>query len=153
MSTMKVSGKKIEVPSPDSSVRFEIRPGGWLIAHLANGERIRLAFSQVKNQLSFNIAGRSFHTQILENTNTALGHSGSDADLVAQFPGKVRKVLVQPDTQVKAGEVLLLIEAMKMEFQIKAPTDGKVKKVLVQEAQQLTPGDRLVDFEAAGKNG
>ena len=43
------------------------------------------------------------------------------ADLVAQFPGKVRKVLVAEGAQVAEGEPLVLVEAMKMEFAVKAP--------------------------------
>jgi biotin carboxyl carrier protein len=40
-----------------------------------------------------------------------------------------------------------MVEAMKMEFAIKAEVAGTVKKILVTEGQQLTPGQKLVDFE------
>ena len=75
---------------------------------------------------------------------------GSDADLVAQFPGKVRKILVKADQAVAEGDPLVLVEAMKMEFAVKAPFAGKVTKLLVKEGQQLSPGDRLLDMEASG---
>ena len=39
-----------------------------------------------------------------------------------------------------------MVEAMKMEFAIKATSDGQIKKVLVEEGATLTPGQKLVDF-------
>jgi len=148
MSFLKVSGKKTEIPKPLGGIRFEQRPGGWLIAHLPSGDRVKLALAQVKNKLSFNIGGRSFHTEIQDQSRGISAHSGTAADLSAQFPGKVRKILAADGTSVKAGEPIVLVEAMKMEFQIKAPSDGTVLKVLVIEGQQLSPGDLLVDFKA-----
>jgi len=69
-----------------------------------------------------------------------------EADLTAQFPVKSEN-FGSDRCQVIAGESLLLVEAMKMEFAIKAPTSGKVLKLLVIEGQQLSPGDRFLDFE------
>jgi biotin carboxyl carrier protein len=150
---LKISGKKSEFPAPLKAIGFEIRPGGWVIATLESGERVRFAFTQVGKKLGFNIAGRSFYAELQEETRNSASHSGQDSDLSAQFPGKVRKILVKEGAQVEAGEILMLLEAMKMEFQIKAPSKGTVKKVLVKETQQLSPGDLLVDFEAVKRNG
>jgi biotin carboxyl carrier protein len=67
--------------------------------------------------------------------------------LVAQFPGKVRKIMVQPGQEVQEGDALVMVEAMKMEFGVKAPRAGKIKTILVREGQQLSPGDRFVELE------
>ena len=45
--------------------------------------------------------------------------------------GKIRKILVKDGDQVEMGTPLVLVEAMKMEFSIKAPSKGTVKKILV----------------------
>lgn len=73
--------------------------------------------------------------------------SGHDV-LEATMPGQVRAVLVDPGADVKAGQTLVLLEAMKMELQVKAPHAGKVAAVLVQVGQVVERGQRLVDVEA-----
>ena len=48
---------------------------------------------------------------------------------------------------MKAGEPVVLVEAMKMEFTIRAPFDGVVKQIRVKDGQPISPGDRFLDVE------
>ncbi len=73
---------------------------------------------------------------------------GPGGDLSAPMPGKIFRVLVKAGDVVKAGQTLLVLEAMKMEHAIKAPLDGKVKQVLFAEGQQVSGGAALVTMEA-----
>jgi biotin carboxyl carrier protein len=66
---------------------------------------------------------------------------------IAPMPGKVVKVNVKTGDAVKAGQVLLVLEAMKMEQATRSPTDGVVKSVLVREGDQVTAGQVLVTLE------
>lgn len=154
--SLRLSGKKIELPAPAPKAwRFETRPGGWVIATSPSGERRRFALIEVRGNLSASLGGRLWHGEIVQPHHTeASGAGGGDTDLAAQFPGKVRKILVAQGAKVKAGDPLILIEAMKMEFAIKSPVDAVVTRVLVQEGQQLSPGDRFFEIEEeAGNNG
>ncbi|QQR80965.1 MAG: biotin/lipoyl-binding protein [Deltaproteobacteria bacterium] len=63
------------------------------------------------------------------------------------MPGQVVKVLVQEGQSVKAGEMLVVMEAMKMEHSISAPKDSKVKKVNFQQGDKVNMGDKLVELE------
>ena len=149
---LKISGKKVEIPAPESGWSFNLRPGGWLIAERATDkgtERRRLFISESKGFLSVNSGGFTFHGQVVQTDRRGSGAAGSDSDLVAQFPGKVRKILVKAGDTVQEGDPLLLIEAMKMEFAVKATFAGTIKAVKVTEGQQLSPGDRFVDMEIA----
>lgn len=147
--TFRVSGKKALLPKTERGWKFTPRPGGWVIAEGPKGERHRLAALELKGQLSVILEGVLYHGQIQAATRGGSADPrGGDAELIAQFPGKVRKILVTVGTAVKEGEPLLLVEAMKMEFTVKSPTDGKVTRLLVQEGQQIGPGDRFLDFEA-----
>jgi 3-methylcrotonyl-CoA carboxylase alpha subunit len=65
-------------------------------------------------------------------------------DLRAPMAGKVIRILVQPGDSVKAGDTLVILEAMKMEQQIVAPQDGKVDRLLCHEGDQVTAGMELV---------
>jgi biotin carboxyl carrier protein len=63
------------------------------------------------------------------------------------MPGKVVKVLVKPDDEVKSGAPVVVVEAMKMENELRAPRDGKVREVKVQEGQAVEANQILVTVE------
>lgn len=67
--------------------------------------------------------------------------------LTAPLPGTIKQIKVKAGQDVKRGEVVLTLEAMKMENDIQATQDGKVKAVLVQADQQVQQGDALIEFE------
>jgi biotin carboxyl carrier protein len=60
------------------------------------------------------------------------------------MPGRVVRVLVTEGLDVEAGEGLVVIEAMKMENELKAPRKGRVSEVAVQEGQAVDAGALLV---------
>lgn len=64
--------------------------------------------------------------------------------LVAPMPGKVIDLKVKVGSKVKKGDTLVILEAMKMEHQVKASDDGKVTKVLVKKDDQLENGAVLM---------
>ncbi|MCS7037977.1 MAG: biotin/lipoyl-binding protein [Caldilineales bacterium] len=71
--------------------------------------------------------------------------SAADGSLTAVMPGKVLDVLVQPGQRVGAGAPLVILEAMKMELRITAPSDGEVVAVFVRAGDVVNPGQRLVE--------
>ena len=68
----------------------------------------------------------------------------------APLPGKVLTVNVSPGKAVKKGDVLLVLEAMKMENEIFAAEDGVVKAVHVSSGQNVETGEPLVEIEIGG---
>lgn len=149
----KVSGKKVPLPEPGSvKWEFEWRPGGWIIASSSTGVRKRILIHESKGRLSAHLQGVAWNASPVVQTHGSGGVGrGSDSDLVAQFPGKVRKLLVVSGAVVAQGDSLLLVEAMKMEFVIRAPFPGQVKQLLVKEGDQISPGDRFVDLQESPK--
>jgi len=149
----KLSGKKHEWTEASTEARsewsLEKRPGGWIVATNAKtNERVRFFYARAKQQFWAKIDGHDFFGERLP-VHREGGANESASDFTAQFPGKVRKILVADGQSVEENAPLLMIEAMKMEFAIKASNAGIVKKVLVTEGQQLTPGQKLLDFEDA----
>jgi acetyl/propionyl-CoA carboxylase alpha subunit len=65
----------------------------------------------------------------------------------AQMPGYIWKILVEKGQEVKAGEPLMILVAMKMENEIKAPKDGVVEELFIELDQTITTGDRLAVVE------
>jgi len=76
------------------------------------------------------------------------GAAGADAQrLQAPLPGKVVKVAVKAGQSVAAGEVLVLLEAMKVEHPITAPHAGRIKALRFKEGDSVQRGDLLVEME------
>ena len=69
--------------------------------------------------------------------------------LTAPMPATVVKVAVAPGDQVKAGDVLIILEAMKMELPVRATADGVVRSVRCREGELVQPGEELVELAAA----
>lgn len=67
--------------------------------------------------------------------------------ITAPMPGTILKINVEEGKQVKKGEVLLILEAMKMENEIVAPKDGRVVSINVSKGTKVNAGDLLVSME------
>jgi len=65
----------------------------------------------------------------------------------APMPGSILKVLVSEGQVIKAGDILLILEAMKMENEILSPRDGKVVKVATSAGTSVNSGDKLIVLE------
>jgi 3-methylcrotonyl-CoA carboxylase alpha subunit len=76
-------------------------------------------------------------------------HETQGGRLTAPMPGKVVAVLVKNGQEVRKGEPLVIMEAMKMEHTISAPSDGVVEEVLYQVGDQVADGAPLLAFKAA----
>ena len=63
------------------------------------------------------------------------------------MPGKVVRVLVQTRDRVEAGQGLMVVEAMKMQNEIKSPKSGVVERILVAEGQAVNSGEVLAWIE------
>jgi pyruvate carboxylase subunit B len=68
-------------------------------------------------------------------------------DVTTSMPGKVTKVLVKQGQVVKKGDLVLIVEAMKMESQVLAPIAGAVKTLYVKEGDDVKPDETLVIVE------
>jgi biotin carboxyl carrier protein len=67
--------------------------------------------------------------------------------LTAPMPGKVVRVLVSPGATVEPGAGVMVVEAMKMQNEIKSPKKGTIQKILVAEGAAVNAGDALAIVE------
>ena len=70
------------------------------------------------------------------------------AEVAAPMPGLVIAAQALADRRVRRGDLLFVVEAMKMELRVEAPADGRVTRVLANVGQQVERGQRLAEFEA-----
>ncbi len=64
--------------------------------------------------------------------------------MTAPMPGTVLRILVKEGQEVQAGDVLMVVEAMKMENEVKAHSAGTVKEIMVTEGKSVQTGDPLI---------
>ena len=74
-------------------------------------------------------------------------HAGGAGALITQMPGKIVKILVKEGEAVTKGQTVIILEAMKMENEIKCGVDGKVKMINVKEGQALEAGTLMAEIE------
>ena len=75
--------------------------------------------------------------------HTAAGAAGA-VSVTAPMPGNILDVKVKAGDSVKAGDTLLILEAMKMENEISAPQDGTIASVNVRKGDVVNSGDLLI---------
>jgi len=69
------------------------------------------------------------------------------SEIKAPMPGLVLKVLVEENVEIKKGDNLVILEAMKMENILKSSTDGVVKKILIKQGDKVEKNQILVQFK------
>lgn len=83
----------------------------------------------------------------LRSAQSGAQHDKGTAQIVAPMPGKVVRVLVQAGAEVEAGAGILVVEAMKMQNEMKAPKAGQVISIHAQEGSTVNAGDVLAVIE------
>lgn len=87
-------------------------------------------------------------TLLHESLKSGSGLGASD-QLTSGMPGKIVKIFVERGQEVKAGDPLLIMEAMKMENEMRAGASAIVKEILVKPGDNVETGAVLVQFEKA----
>jgi len=70
-----------------------------------------------------------------------------EKSIFAPMPAKVIKVNCKAGEKVRKGEILLILEAMKMENEIRSPADGTIKEVMVEEGANVSHDEKMIVFE------
>jgi biotin carboxyl carrier protein len=161
----------ITIAGKDYRLELEHAAGKWLCN--LDGEQIPVdAVLARPNVISLLIAGRAYeikrepspgglhlwvgstrYTAEVRDPRSFQGRKARGAaehgpkKVVAPMPGKVVRILVAEKSEVKAGQGILVVEAMKMQNEIKSPKNGVLQKLLTAEGASLTAGDVLAIVE------
>lgn len=138
---IRVDGHALEVVVLDeATVKVtDGEAGSWLVSIARGTGGERWVF----------VNGETFVVATLRPT-TARAAEQDDGALSPPMPTTVRQVEVKVGDVVQKGDVLMVLEAMKMEFAIRASRDGRVAAVHGREGETVGPGTRVVALEAAG---
>jgi biotin carboxyl carrier protein len=164
MFTVKTQNKEFLVEKSDDSISVNGSPISWdlqwisptkihfllqnksLEAELISFEResktIQIRFG---NKISYLII-QDRHDLLLEKLGLNLSASNTLKEIKAPMPGLILDLKVKPGDEVKKGDVVLILEAMKMENSIKSPGDGIVKSVKVNLKDSVEKNQVLIQF-------
>ncbi|MDC0073171.1 ATP-grasp domain-containing protein [Gammaproteobacteria bacterium] len=142
------------------TITYQIRRDG---SFDLNEGSIAKIFNWKESGIDIEIDGQRFFSKVTKNNKVIVVHMpwgdavleilprfvlpGSEVQaggLIAPMPGKVIDLKVKVGSKVKKGETLVILEAMKMEHQVKASEDGKVSKLLIRKDDQLENGALLM---------
>ena len=102
-----------------------------------------------KDTLGFlNINTSLYQTRISSKFENRKPYKPADPKIILSFiPGTVLDINIKPGQTVKKGEILMILDAMKMKNKLKANMDGKVKSIAVKMGDKVSKGTVLLELE------
>ena len=151
-----IDGKSATLTTADGRFAYEalerdysavvVGEGAWSI--LIEGRSYAV---QVLGGGEVSVNGRVYRVEVLDprgpRGQRSAGESSGPRLIAAAMPGRVVRVLVAPGQQVAAGQRLIVVEAMKMQNEMKAPRPGRVASVKAEAGATVSAGDILVVIE------
>ncbi len=105
----------------------------------------------IGNSIHLFSRGQGFILAVVDPLATRSAEDGEESSLLSPMPGLLITLLVQPGEQVEKGTPLLVLEAMKMEYTIKAPASGVVESYAYGVGDRVSEGVQLVHFQRSAE--
>jgi biotin carboxyl carrier protein len=124
----------------------ELAPGIYSI--LIDGESFEARIDAEGSGLRITVDDKEFHGELRDprewrRRRSSAAEAEGRQQVVAPMPGKVVRVLVQVGDAVEVKQGLFVVEAMKMQNEVRSPKSGKVERLLVTEGQAVNAGEIL----------
>ena len=113
-----------------------------VVSHNADEKTFRIKI----NQTVYSVSVKDKYDELLHKLGLDKALANKFANIKAPMPGLVLNILVDEGAEVKKGDALLVLEAMKMENILKSPADGTVKKVSVKKGMAVEKNQVLIEF-------
>ena len=136
------------IVSGDSISVFLKMSGPNTVRATVSGRVVECVFIVSGNRIELGVGARrlSLRRSVPGSDSQSIANSGR---ITAAMPGLVQKILVRKSQSVVKDQPLAVLEAMKMQHQLKAPFDGTVMSVQVSSGQQVAAGDVLIELADA----
>ena len=129
-------------------IQGELHSDGRLDANI-DGHHTTAWVVRDEDFLHLFLEDESCRLEVVDPLRTSSRQVDTLGGLQAPMPGTILSLLVEPGTEVEQGAPLLILEAMKMEHTVKAPSAGRVNSFKYAVGDQVGDGAELVDFDAA----
>ena len=152
---VELDGDRVMVAGHSHSASLDTVPGTPLRSLMVDGRPVALALeSQGRGHWILTHGGDRWEVEVIDERTRHIrsltgggDHRRAAEVLRAPMPGLVVRVEAKPGDRVAAGAGLVVLEAMKMENELKAPGPARVKSVRVAAGQAVEKGQVLVEFE------
>lgn len=142
--------ENLEIKREDVKKQFNVvdrPPAGYNLN--IDGQVVRAFAVRQKDRVFVHFSGKSWtFKDITQEENTGSGAAGGleERQIVAPMPGTVIKVMVKEGDVVSPNQPLVIVEAMKMENEVRSPAEAIVGKILVQAGQQVGFGETMIEL-------
>ncbi len=136
--------RKEDYRSLDDTVSFLFKDTSYLVDVISKGTEYT-----VYTRGAYKIFKVYNEEALLHESLKAGGGMGAGNNLSSGMPGKIVKVFVKVGDELKEGDPILIMEAMKMENEMRAASNVVIKEILVKEGENVESGAMLVTFEKA----
>ncbi len=137
LDVQKLSSSSFHVLRENISFKGEIKKSNFLERKYSVKINSNLYEVKISNELDL----------LIEDMGLSLAEASVVNDIKAPMPGLILKVQVKEGQEVKKGDYLLVLEAMKMENTLSAPRDGVVKTVAVEKGAKVDKNQLLIEME------
>lgn len=150
-SPMGESKYRVRLYGQESTVSC-IRTSEGSMSLIVNGESSEVHCSRNADSIQIALRGAIYECMVSDprslrtRKKAGLTDSGQQK-LTASMPGKVVRIISAVGDQIKAGQGILVIEAMKMQNEVRSPKDGQLKKLLVGQGANVVAGEVLAIIE------
>ena len=160
VATVNDESREVDVTAAEGGYRVSLGDEAWdvdarrtapgVYSLLIDGVSYAAAVFERDGATVVEVRGESYAITVEDQTRHIIRTRGGAAGaarsrtLTAPLPGKISRVAVRPGETVQAGDTLLVIEAMKMENEVKATGAGTVAEVRVAPGQAVNAGDVLI---------
>jgi biotin carboxyl carrier protein len=120
---------------------------------IVNSRSFEIEVDNTEDEYRVLVDGRNYHITLVDERRVRVGGANSGLQLQGRqrvsvpMPGKVIAVLVSEGDSVEKGQGLVIVEAMKMENEVRAPINGKVTEIKVKPGDAIEAGAVLVIVE------
>ena len=139
----KVNVRKID-PNAKANEGRQTQSGRYSV--VVNGSRYNVEVSEGFNDSIQVKSITEVEGKSVKNTKSAVA-GATENDIVASLPGAVHKILVSAGDHVKKGQAVVVLEAMKMEIEVKAPKDGVIGSIEVSKGQSVANNQVVAKFK------
>ena len=143
-------GRSVEARIADRAYRLDLstRRDGTYVALFEDGAVRRARVFSGDRHARLRIRGTELCLDLFDPRDASAAPAGAagTSEIVAAMPGRVVEVSIEPGQEIKAGEVLLILEAMKMQNEIRAEADAVVREVACRPGDAVEAGAVLVRF-------
>jgi biotin carboxyl carrier protein len=140
----RLDGREVEVDA--------VLTGHDSLSILMDGKSYEIKRERTASDTNVWVAGSRYSVEVRDPRSLRArrrkgGGEDGPRNLVASMPGKIVRVLVSEKTEVEAGQGIVVVEAMKMQNEIKSPKKGIVQRLIAVEGENVNAGDVLAIVE------